>query len=105
MTIAPSCFWLRRQHGLRRGVGTERVILHVDAEFLHATDGRLEPRGQAVNLVKMGGELLRGEADRVVRDRAVVEHVMLQQMMDDGVVGRERLARSPCRAAPAHFPA
>ena len=79
------------QDGLRRGVGTERVILHVDAEFLHAANRRLEPRRQAVDLVKMGGELLRGEADRVVRRRAVIEHIMLQQMMDDRVVGRERL--------------
>jgi hypothetical protein len=79
------------EHGLSGGVGAERVALHVDAEFFHATDRGLQARGQAVDLVEMRGELLGGETDRVVRARAVVEDVVLEQRVDDGVVGRQRL--------------
>ena len=69
----------------------------------HAADGGLEPGGQTIDLVKMSGEMPRSQPEWIVRPGTIIKDVMLQEIVDNGMVGGGARGCAPCRSPPARL--
>ena len=77
------------QHNLRRSERREDDVLHLERQFLHATDRVLDPRPHPVDDVEIGLEFLPKHPDRVQHPFLTIDVVMLDNGMEKRVLRRD----------------
>ena len=83
-------FPLLRQHRQAGGIAGEGAALHPDLLVRHALHAGLQPGALAGDEVVVGLDLFGVGAQRVGRSHTPVERIATQQLMQDGVIPRQR---------------